>query len=130
MIKAREANVRVPLPITFKNNILVMEFIGKGDELAPKLKDKKPKDPNKFFEEIIKNMKNLYKAGLVHADLSAFNILNLDEKPVFIDFSQCSSIKDSRAEEYLKRDVKNICIFFKKQGLKSDEQEVLKEIKA
>ena len=106
-----------------------MEFIGREDEISPMFKDKKPKDPKKFFDEIIKNIKKLYKAGLVHADLSAFNILNFEEKPVFIDFSQCSSLRDSRAEEYLERDVHNLCTFFKKQGVKSDEEKILKKIK-
>ena len=129
LIKARKANVRVPTPITFKNHCLVMEFIGKGDDLAPMLKDKKPKNPEKFFNEIIKNMKRLHKAGLVHADLSPFNILNFEEKPVFIDFSQCSSLKDSRADEYLQRDIKNICNFFKKLRLKTDEKKIIEKIK-
>jgi len=130
LLKAREAGVKVPKPIAVKNYILVMEFIGKGDELAPALKDKDPKNPKKFFEDVVDNMKKLYKAGLVHADLSAFNILNWEEKPVFIDFSQCSSLQDPRAEEYLLRDIHNICTYFKKQGLKVDENVLLKKIKA
>ena len=36
------------------------------------------------------------------------------EKPVFIDFSQCTTLESSRAEEYLERDIRNICNFFKK----------------
>ena len=129
LMRAREANVRVPMPITFKNNILVMELMGRGDQLAPMLKNKIPKDAKKFFNEIILGIKKLYKAELVHADLSAFNILNFEDKPVFIDFSQCSSLKDSRAEEYLSRDVRNVCNFFRKLGLKLDENKVIKGIK-
>ena len=74
------------------------------------------------------NMKKLHKAGLVHADLSAFNILNNNEKPVFIDFSQCTTFESSRAKEYLDRDVRNICNFFRKLGLKLDEVKIKKEI--
>jgi RIO kinase 1 len=130
LLKAREAGVRVPKPIAIKNYILVMEFIGKGDEIAPALKDKQPEDISGFFKDIVLNMKKLYKAGLVHADLSAFNILNLDDKPVFIDFSQTSSLQDSRAQEYLSRDVRNVCMYFRKIGLKVNEEDVLKEIKS
>ena len=111
------------------HHVLVMEFVGKNNEIAPMLKDKKPKDPKKFFKKIIKNMKHLYETELVHADLSEFNILNLDETPVFIDFSQCSSLQDQRAEEYLLRDLKNVCNFFKKQGLKLDNEKVMEKIK-
>jgi len=111
----------------FKNNVLVMEFIGNG-EIAPRLKDKKPKNPKEFLKEIIINIKRMYKADMIHADLSAFNILNLNERPVFIDFSQCSSLKHPRAREFLERDIRNICTFFTKLGLKPNEEKIKKQI--
>lgn len=128
LLKAREANVNVPTPLAFYNNVLVLEFIGDDDFIAPKLKDEIPKNPKEFFGKIILNIKKLYKAGLVHADLSAFNILNQNEKPVFIDFSQCSTIESSRANEYLERDIRNVCSFFRKIGLKLDEERVKEDI--
>ena len=128
LLKARQANVSVPTPLTFSNNVLVLEFIGDDGDIAPKLKDTVPKNPREFFEKIVENLKKLHKAGLVHADLSAFNILNYDEKPVFIDFSQCTTLDGSRANEYLERDIRNICNFFKKIGLKADEGKVKKQI--
>ena len=73
-------------------------------------------------------MKKLHKAGLVHADLSAFNILNYNEKPVFSDFSQYTTLESSMANDYLERDVRNICIFFRKLGLKLNEEKVRKDI--
>lgn len=128
LLKAREANVSIPTPLTFLNNVLVLEFIGNNGVIAPKLKDAKPKNPKEFLGKIIENMKKLHKAGLVHADLSAFNILNYNEKPVFIDFSQCTTLDSSRADEYLNRDVKNICNFFKKIGLVADPLKVKEKI--
>ncbi|MBW2980370.1 serine protein kinase RIO [Candidatus Woesearchaeota archaeon] len=128
LLKAREANMRVPTPLAFLNNVVVLEFIGSGDEIAPRLKDKKPKNPKKFFEDVISQIKKLHMAGLVHADLSAFNILNFNEKPVFIDFSQCTTLKNPHAAEYLNRDVKNISTFFRKLGLKVDEEEIKTKI--
>ena len=128
LIKAREANVSVPTPLTFNNNVLVLEFIGDGGFIAPKLKDNHPKNPKDFYNKVIMNMKKLHKAGLVHADLSAFNILNYNEKPVFIDFSQCTTLESSRAKEYLERDIRNICTFFRKIELNVDEGKVKKEI--
>ena len=50
LLKAREAGIRVPTPITCMHNILVMEFIG-NEEPAPKLKDAVPKNAKKFFNE-------------------------------------------------------------------------------
>ena len=128
LLKAREANVSVPTPLTFLNNVLALEFIGDDGMIAPKLKDAIPANPKEFFEKIITNMKRLHKAGLVHADLSAFNILNCNERPVFIDFSQCTTLQSSRANEYLERDIRNICNFFKKIGLKLSELKVKEQI--
>jgi len=129
LMKAREAGVNVPLPITFKNNVLVLELIGNKNSLAPQLKNQKPKNPADFLKKIVENMKKMYKAELVHADLSPFNILNFEEKPVFIDFSQTTTAKNTRAEEFLQRDVRIIVQFFKKLGLKVSEEEMIKEIK-
>lgn len=128
MLKAREAGLRVPTTLTCKNNIIVMEFIGTGNDLAPKLKDKEPKNPKEFFQDILLQMKKLHKAGLVHADLSAFNILNHEELPVLIDFSQCTPITDSRKDEFINRDIKNVSSYFRKIGLKIDEDEILKDL--
>ena len=128
LLKAREAGVSVPTPMTFLYNILVLEFIGNEDYLAPMLKDKKPKNPKDFFNKIIYNMRKLYKAGLVHADLSGFNILNYNDIPIFIDFSQTTSLEDSRAQEYLERDIRNICIFFRKIGLDANEKKMKEKI--
>ncbi len=129
LMNAREAQVNVPIPITFSNNVLVLEFIGKNGEIAPKLKDEIPKNKKQFFDKTIDNIRKLYKAGLVHADLSAFNILNFNETPVFIDMSQATLLRHPRAEEFLQRDVKNICSFFNKIGLKVDEESAIIKIK-
>jgi len=129
LMNARDAQANVPIPIAFLNNILVLEFIGRNGSIAPKLKDSIPKNKKQFFDKIVDNIRKLYKAGLVHADLSAFNILNFEENPVFIDMSQATVLKHPRAEEFLERDVKNICSFFKKEGLKVSEKSVLNKIK-
>ncbi len=127
LMKARESGVNVPTPITFSNNILVMEMIG-NDEPAPRLKDQPPTNPKEFFEEVIDNMKKLYKGGLIHADLSPFNILNHNEKPVFIDFSQTSPTGLSRSQEFLERDVKNILNYFSRLGIDEDPEKIIKLI--
>jgi len=130
LLKAREIGVNVPMPLAYLNNIIILEYIG-DDIIAPMLKDHHPKNPPKFFNQLIKNYKLLYKkAGLVHADMSEFNILNYKEKPYLIDFSQTTPVKSSNAQELLKRDVKNICRFFKKVGLEKDQDKVIEIIKS
>ena len=132
LLKAREAGVSVPIVMTIMHNIIVMEMIGEKKErrAANKLKDHDPKDLKGFADDIISNMRKLYKAKLVHADLSSFNILNYREKPVLIDFSQCTTTENSRADEFLKRDIKNIVEYFKKNGFKLDNEEIRKRITA
>lgn len=127
LMNARSAGVSAPKPITFFNNIVVMEFIGTR-EAAPMLKDKIPANPKLFLNKIIENMRKLYKAGFVHSDLSSFNILNFNETPVLIDFSQCTPLENPHAEEYLERDIKNIANFFKRIGLKIEGEEIKKRI--
>ncbi len=128
LLKARDTNIKVPTPYALRDNILIMELIGK-DQASPQLKDKYPKDPKKFFEETKKYIRRLYKKNMVHGDLSSFNILNKDEKPIFIDFSQATILDNPNAEEWLRRDVKNICKFFAKLGIDSDIDKVLAAIR-
>lgn len=112
LMLAREA-IKVPKPIAFKDNILVMEYIG-DDDPAQELKNLPPKDPKKFYKKVIENMHKLFKKGMIHGDLSPFNILNYNEEPVFIDFSQGTMTTASNAKELIIRDVKNISIYFRK----------------
>lgn len=120
---AREV-IRVPTPITFKNNILVMEMIGAP---APMLKDQAPENPPEFLHKIVKNIVLLKERGLIHGDLSEFNILNYQEEPVFIDFSQ-STLKDSsKAKELYDRDLNNIRRFFRKMMKEEEIEGIIKK---
>jgi len=122
LIYAQRAHISAPKPITWEQNIIVEEMIGDKDP-APALKDVIPQNPQKFLEEIIKQMKGLYQQGLVHGDLSAFNILNYKNKPFIIDFSQGTVVKTPNSEELLRRDIKNVLQFFRKLGINADVEE-------
>jgi RIO kinase 1 len=128
LIRAERGKVRVPETFAWKYNIIIEEFIGK-EEAAPPLKNSPPEDPEKFLKETIKQMRLLYRAGLVHGDLSSFNILNFNDKPVLIDFSQSTLVRTPNSLELLERDVKNVLQYFKKQGVKADFKETLEKIK-
>ena len=127
LLKIRDLGVRVPTPKHVFFNILIIEFIGSEDP-APKLKDLAPKNPKDFFEDLINQMKKLYKGKYVHTDLSAFNILNFNEKPIIIDLSQATTIENPEYENYWKRDIHNVVKHFQKLGLKLDEDEIKKKI--
>jgi RIO kinase 1 len=125
LLVARE-KIKVPTPIAFKDNIIIMDFIGEEKNAAPMLKDAPPQKREKFFQEIISNIMLLLEVGLVHGDLSDFNILNFNEEPVFIDFSQTTTIKDRDSEELLRRDLKNIFRAFRQ--IEINEEEIIKKV--
>ncbi len=124
-----EAGIRVPKPLDLERNVLVMEFIGntKRNLPAPLLKNVKIPSPVRTFNEIIRMIENGYtKAGLVHADLSEYNILWL-RRPVFIDVSQSVLIGHDYAEKYLFRDIQNITTYFTKLGVDTEDPQVITE---
>ncbi|GAG41235.1 unnamed protein product, partial [marine sediment metagenome] len=92
---------------------------------APKLKDIKfPKDPINLLSEILYFIKNLYqKAALVHGDLSEFNILYHNQKPVIIDISQGVTTHHPKAVILLERDIKNIFNYFETIGVEVPNRE-------
>lgn len=128
LLKAREAGVAVPTPHAFLHNILVMDLIGK-DAPAPKVKDAAPRNPTAFCEKITAEVQKLYRAGLVHGDLSMFNILNDRDVPVLIDFSQCTPLTDPNAHLWLERDCKNLATLYTKLGIKTSATQLLESIR-
>ena len=99
--------------------MLIIEFIGDDEgNPAPTVKNLPPIDPNDFYEQLIEQMDRfINRANLIHGDLSSYNILNKDEKPVIIDVSQ-SVVRDHIiANELLARDIRNISFEFSKMGV-------------
>lgn len=127
---AEEAGILAPRPYMANGSILAMEFIGDENGVpAPQLRDIKLEDPDKFLDLVIAQMRELYKTGLVHADLSEFNILVHDGQPYFIDFGQAVILKHPNAVMFLERDVRNILSYFSKHySIKRDQNTVLNHI--
>ncbi|WP_297512311.1 serine protein kinase RIO [Thermococcus sp.] len=119
--------VRVPEPVIFRNNVLVMEFI--GDEMpAPRLKDVERELEKKDFEELysylIGVIERLWKRGdMVHGDLSEYNVL-LWDGPVVIDWSQATVRRNRMSVELLKRDLRNVTNYFARKGVDVEDYEV------
>ncbi len=119
--RSYKVGLSVPKPLYVKNNILIMEYIGFGSIPAPVLKTiKKPKDPANLMRQILAFITNLFQtAKLVHGDLSEFNILYHNQKPVIIDISQGVSIQHPKSEVFLVRDIKNIFKYFENLGIET-----------
>jgi RIO kinase 1 len=124
-----KAGVHAPRPYFLKNNILVMEFLGEGELPYPTMEMLGPKNPEKELKSILEDVRRMYRAGLVHADLSEYNILNGDI-PYLIDFSEGVVLGHPSASKFLERDVVNILKFYSKYGVKKDLEKVLAWIRA
>jgi RIO kinase 1 len=73
--------VRVPKPVRCLENVLVMGYIGDDSCPAPTLRTAGAEFPEKVFKEVVDNMVNIQKAGLVHGDLSEYNMLIWNDLP-------------------------------------------------
>jgi len=116
--QAYAAKVRVPKPIAVKNNILIMEFVGKNGVNAPSMKEAPPRNPERIYKILLTYLKRLYrKAELVHGDLSEYNIMIWRGRPVLFDVSQAVPLEHPMAEILLRRDLKNLNRYFFKLGV-------------
>ncbi|HID42297.1 MAG TPA: serine protein kinase RIO [Archaeoglobaceae archaeon] len=134
LLRAHRAGVRVPKPVVYFKNIIVMKFIGKNELPAPLLSDlvselEEVVEPELLLLDIIENIKILYRdAELVHADLSEYNIMLLDDKPYIIDMGQSVLSDHPNAMTYLKRDIINITRFFSRFGIRKEPEDVIKYV--
>lgn len=119
---AFDGGVNCPEPIAFSENVLLTSFIGENGTPAPRLVDVVPELEylQQIYDFIVEEMKKLAKAKLIHTDLSPYNIL-VSDKLYLIDFSQAVTEKHPMAKKFLERDVKNINFYFKKLGVKINE---------
>jgi RIO kinase 1 len=126
LTRAEEIGVPVPHPIAMRENILVMELVGKDNEVAPQLKDVElePEEAMRIYKMLVEYISMLYnRAGLVHADLSEFNILYDKGNPVIIDMGQSVTLDHPRVRKFLERDITNLSNYFmKKYGIGSPEE--------
>jgi len=115
---AFSAGVSVPRPILVRGNILVMQFIGEKGTPAPLLKDLQPERPTMLYRALLSNIRLLYtKAGLVHGDLSEYNVMVWRKKPVIFDMSQGVSLEHPLSDLLLSRDLDNLNNYFRRCGV-------------
>jgi len=111
----RAAGVRVPEPFAFVEGVLVMELVrGLDGEPAPRMVDVNftPEEAEELFHLLLREVVKMLCAGIIHADLSDFNVLMSPEGPVIIDFPQAvDPARNQSARKLLVRDVKNLSSF-------------------
>jgi len=100
-------HVSVPLPIDQNRHAVVMALIN-----GQNLNRCRLAAPKEMLDEILDCTRRAYTVGVIHADLSEFNILIEDEKAVIIDWPQWIGTDHPNAETIVERDIDNILAFF------------------
>lgn len=110
------AGVRVPTPFNFHEGVLLMELVADAEgNPAPRLNDLKlsPGTARLYHDFLLRQVVLMLCAGVVHGDLSEYNILVDDQGPVIIDLPQAiDAAANNNARALLERDVANLAAYF------------------
>ena len=125
----------VPYPVQIDGTEILMEWItystDEGVETAPRLAQTRP-EPEllaSYFDQLRDAMALMTQHGIVHGDLSAYNILAAGERLVIIDLPQIVDLAGNpTGMDFLMRDCTNVCGWFRARGLEVDEQDLFGEL--
>lgn len=123
------AGARVPKAIEQQNNILVMSYIGDETRPAPLLREVRLDDPQAGFQDLLESMKAIHTAGLVHGDLSEYNVLVWDGHLWVIDCGQAVPWKHGHAAEWFARDCRNVARYFRRLGVDTSPEALAKAVR-
>lgn len=116
LYKLAAAGVRVPHPFGFYEGVLLMELVADEEgQPAPRLNDLEltPEQAREFHAFLIRQVVLMLCAGIVHGDLSEFNVLVDSRGPVIIDLPQAvDAAANNNASRMLERDVDNLAAYF------------------
>lgn len=119
--------VEVPEPIAQNRHVLVMGLI-EGEELGEVAEIDYPEP---VLDEILRNVKESYKLGVIHADLSEHNIIiQPNGEVLIIDWPQWEPVTHPEGDDLLRRDVKNVLNFFRRKfRIERDVEKTLEEVR-
>jgi RIO kinase 2 len=118
--------VSVPEPVDYNRHAVIMSVVA-GVEMAKA----NLIEPEWYLDRTLEEVKNAYRIGLIHSDLSEYNVMVRDDGITIIDWPQYVAVGGKTADEMLTRDVGNILTFFeRKYRIKRDLHETIKTIKA
>ncbi len=121
----------VPYPVERTDDGVVMEFIGDLEAAAPRLAQAQLSagEVASAWEQLLASLRALTRAGVVHADLSAYNLLWWQGRVVVIDLPQAVEfITNADAPELLHRDLANVGGWFERNGVEVDVEGVFDEL--
>lgn len=102
--------VSVPLPIGQNRHTVVMALINGKNLIHCRVQE-----PTEVLDEILSNTRIAYHEGIIHADLSEYNIMMEEGRCVIIDWPQWVGTSHQNAQSILERDIDNILTFFKRK---------------
>lgn len=115
LYQLRDAGVRVPEPYGYYHGVLVMELVTDADGFsAARLGEVElePEQARQFHQTLVRQVVRMLCCGLIHGDLSPYNVLVGPDGPVVIDFPQVVSASgNNAARSMLLRDVNNLTAY-------------------
>lgn len=102
--------VRVPVPIDRSRNTIAISYIPGVNMNQCTLTDPRP-----VYEELIGEMQKMYSLGIIHADLSEYNVMVNEDHCWIIDWPQWVECSHPNADDLLRRDVETIVTFFNRK---------------
>ncbi|MFG3072851.1 serine protein kinase RIO [Streptomyces sp. NPDC048225] len=138
LVRLWNLGLPVPYPVQIDGTEILMEWITVVDEdgavaTAPRLAQTRPSPEllAAYFEQLTDALATMVQSGLVHGDLSAYNILAAGERLVIIDLPQIVDLVGNlNGMTFLQRDCANICGWFRSRGLDVDEHALFAELMA
>ena len=125
--------VPVPYPVQLDGTELLMEWITHDGDSAPRLAQTRPARDllECYYAQVRDVLAELARHGMVHGDLSPYNILAAGERLVVIDLPQVVDLVGNPAgPDFLLRDCTNVCTWFRARGLDVDEHDLFGELMA
>lgn len=127
MARLWHAGVSVPFPVSYADDVFVLEYIGALDGAAPQLAQARlgPADLRSAWDQLLEALLDMTAEGIVHADLSAYNLLWWEGRLVVIDLPQALDLAaNPQGLDFLHRDVLNVCGWFARWGVEHDPEEL------
>jgi RIO kinase 1 len=128
-----ELGLPVPYPVQIDGTEILMELIPHDGETAPRLAQTRP-DPEllaSYHDQLRDALAVMVQHGIVHGDLSPYNILAAGDRLVIIDLPQIVDlVGNPTGMDFLLRDCTNVCTWFTARGLEVDPGELFAELMA
>ncbi|MGD9962580.1 MAG: RIO1 family regulatory kinase/ATPase [Thermoplasmata archaeon] len=124
--QAWRGGARVPAPARRVENMFSMRYLGDDAGPAPRLSDMSLEDPEGFLGKVMSGVESLARSGVVHTDLSPYNILVHSGEPWFIDLSEALRVDRTggtpwvtltKAESALNSGMSSLAKYFERQGV-------------